>query len=78
MGKLTATLCLTLAVLLGSVVKSITDSVDVSLPSNNKLSIYKSKLGKRISDGTYYLSFWMTMAQIEQMKSKKVISQNLD
>ena len=61
-----------------SVVKSITDSVDVSLPSPNRSSISKSKLGKMISDGTYYLSCWMTMAQIEQMKSKKVIFQNLD
>ncbi len=61
-----------------SVVKSITDSVDVSLPRPNKSSMSKSKLGKMISDGTYYLSCWMTMAQIEQMKSKKVIFQNLD
>ena len=48
-----------------SVVKSITDSVDVSLPNPNKSSMSKSKLGKMISDGTYYLSCWMTMAQIE-------------
>ena len=61
-----------------SVVKSITDSVNISLPSPNKSSISKSKLGRMISDGTYYLSCWMTMAQIEQMKSKKVIFQNLD
>ena len=61
-----------------SVVKSITDSVNVSLPRPNKSSISKSKLGEMISDGTYYLSCWMTMAQIEQMKSKKVIFQNLD
>ncbi len=31
-----------------------------------------------IADGTYYLSCWMTMAQIDQMKSKKVIFQNLN
>jgi hypothetical protein len=34
--------------------------------------------GKMISDGTYYLSCWMTMAQIEEIKSRKVIFQNLD
>ena len=61
-----------------NVVRNITDSVEVSLPSPNKSSISKSKLGRMISDGTYYLSCWMTMAQIEQMKSKKVIFQNLD
>ena len=53
-----------------SVVKSITDSVNVSLPRPNKSSMSKSKLGKMISDGTYYLSCWMTMAQIEKMKTK--------
>ena len=61
-----------------NVVKSITDSVNVSLPRPNKSSISKSKLGEMISDGTYYLSCWKTMAQIEQMKSKKVIFHNLD
>ena len=29
-------------------------------------------------DATYYLSCWMTMAQIDKMRSKKVIFQNLD
>ena len=31
-----------------------------------------------ISDATYYLSCWMTMAQIEKMRSKKVIFKTLD
>ena len=51
-----------------SVVKSITDSAGISLPSPNILPITKSKLGKMNSDGTYYLSCWMTTAQ-----SNKVI-----
>jgi len=59
-----------------SVVKSLLESNDVSFPSPNTEPI--SKLGKMISDGTYYLSCWMTMAQIEKMKSRKVIFQNLD
>ena len=61
-----------------SVVKSITDSANILLPRPSRREISKSELGKRISDGTYYLSCWMTMAQIEQMKFKKVIFQNLD
>ena len=61
-----------------SVVKSITNSMKVSLPRPSQRPISKSELGKKISDGTFYLSCWMTMAQIEQMKSKKVIFQNLD
>jgi len=31
-----------------------------------------------ISSGTYYISCWMTMAQIEKMKIKKVFFSNLD
>ena len=61
-----------------NVVQTITDSADISLPSPNKSAISKSKLGKMISGGTYYLSCWMTMAQIEKARSRKVIFQNLD
>jgi len=61
-----------------NVVRSLLESSNVSLRSPNAKTISKSKLGKMISDGTYYLSCWMTMAQIEKMRSKKVIFQNLD
>jgi uncharacterized protein len=61
-----------------SVVSSIVVSMDISLPSPKKSSISKSKLGKMISDGTYYLSCWMTMEQIEKMRSKKSVFQHLD
>ena len=59
-------------------IKNLLESNDVSLPAPNTKPISKSKLGKMISDGTYYLSCWMTMAQIEKMKSRKVIFQSLD
>jgi TPR repeat protein len=61
-----------------SVVRTILDSSNVSSPNPSRSSISKSKLGKMISDGTYYLSCWMTTAQIEKMRSKKVIFQNLN
>ena len=61
-----------------NVVRSLLESSNVSLRSPNTKTISKSKLGKMISDGTYYLSCWMTMAQIEKMRSKKVIFQSLD
>ena len=61
-----------------SVVRSILESSDVSSRKPNSKPITKTKLGKRISDGTYYLSCWMTTAQIEKMRSKKVMFQNLD
>jgi len=61
-----------------SVVRSILESSNVSFPRPNASPISKTKLGKMISDGTYYLSCWMTTAQIKKMRSKKVIFQNLD
>lgn len=44
----------------------------------SQIAISKTKFGKMIADGTYYLSCWMTTAQIEKMPSKRVIFQNLD
>ena len=61
-----------------NVVRSLLESNNVDLPNPNQRKISKLKLGKMVSDGTYYLSCWMTIAQIEKMKSGKVIFQNLD
>ena len=61
-----------------SVVRSILESQNVSPRKPNTASISKIKLGTMISDGTYYLSCWMTTAQIKEMRSRKVIFQNLD
>jgi hypothetical protein len=61
-----------------NVVRSILDSNQVDGPSANQTEISKSKLGKMITDGTYYISCWMTMAQIKKMKTKKVFFSNLD
>jgi hypothetical protein len=61
-----------------SIVRTILESRNVATPSANQASISKTNLGKMISDGTYYLSCWMTTAQIEKMRSKKAIFQNLD
>jgi len=61
-----------------SLVRSILESSNVSAPKPNNAPISKSILGKMISGGTYYLSCWMTMAQIEKIKSQKVIFQNIE
>lgn len=60
-----------------NVVRSILDSNGVDGPQANQDEISKSKLGEMISSGTYYISCWMTMAQIEQMRTKKVLFSNL-
>ncbi len=58
------------------VVRDILDSSSITLPSPNDSLISRSELGETISNGTYYLSCWMTTAQIEKMKSKKVMFHN--
>ena len=60
------------------IVRSVLDSNEVDSPPANQSEISKSKLGKMITDGTYYISRWMTMAQIEKMKTKKVFFSELD
>ncbi len=61
-----------------SVVRSVLESNNVKISNANKSSISKSQLGEMIANGTYYISCWMTLAQIEEMKSKKVFFNNLD
>ena len=61
-----------------SVVRSILESKNITSRKSNRASISKTALGKMISDGTYYLSCWMTTAQIKEMWTKKAIFQNLD
>jgi len=61
-----------------SVVRAILESSNIPLPKPNSASISKSKLGKIISSATYYISCWMTTAQIAKMRSQKVMFQSLD
>ena len=61
-----------------SVVKSMLHSTNIKLINPNKIEISKTKLGRNISNATYYLSCWMTMAKIEQMKSTKVMFKNIN
>jgi hypothetical protein len=39
-------------------------------------SILKQKLAKKVTDGTLYLSCWMTYAKIKQLKAQKVMFTN--
>ena len=60
------------------IVKSIMDSNGVDSPSANRSSISKSQLGKMITEGTYYISCWMTMAQVQKLRTKKVMFEDLE
>ena len=61
-----------------NVVRSVLDSNGVSSPSPSTNEITKSELGARITGGTYYVSCMMTLAQIEVLRTKKVMFENLD
>jgi len=60
-----------------NVVMSVLESQRVNVFGENSAAIDKRKLGEQISLGTYYVSCWMTSAQIEQMREKKVMFENL-
>ncbi len=61
-----------------SVVRSVLDSNGVSSQSPSTNEITKSELGSMITGGTYYVSCLMTLSQIEVLKTKKVMFDNLD
>jgi len=60
-----------------NVVINILESENIKFPSPNEDVIPSSELGELITDGTYYLSCWMTMAQIEKMIETKVMFKDL-
>ena len=60
-----------------NVVINIMESENIKLPKPNLNSMSMSDLSEMITDGTYYLSCWMTMAQIETMLEQKVMFSNL-
>lgn len=60
-----------------NVVINILESENIKLPNPNEDVIPSIELGELITDGTYYLSCWMTLAQIEQMLETKVMFKDL-
>jgi hypothetical protein len=52
------------------------ESNDLTFLEPRTTSILKQKLAKKVTDGTLYLSCWMTYAKVKQMKSQKVIFTN--
>ena len=61
-----------------NVVRNILDSNGVSSPSPNRSEITRTELGSLITGGTYYVSCLMTLAQIERLRTDKVMFENLD
>jgi len=61
-----------------SVAKSLLQNNNVNLIAPIINPITTTQLGDLISNSTYYLSCWMTVAQIQEMRSQKVLFNNLD
>jgi len=61
-----------------NVVRIVLNSQMVNLIQESGAAPNKRALGKQISQGTYYISCWMTTAQIQDMKQKKVMFENIN
>ena len=59
-------------------VKNLMEGDGVPFKSPNTEVISKRELSQVVTDGTVYTTCWMTTAQIEKMKTKKVFFSNLD
>ena len=60
-----------------NIVSNLLASNSITSGAPNTKAVSKSQLGKSVSNATYYLSCWMTMAQIQKMQSQKVIFSDL-
>jgi len=60
-----------------NVVINLLQSNNIKLRAPNTKSVSKTTLGKNMTNATYYLSCWMTMTQIERMKTEKVMFHSL-
>ena len=61
-----------------NVVINFLESNNINLIDVNTKELSKERLGKTITDGTYYISCLMTMTQIEKMRERKVMFTNLN
>ena len=56
-----------------NVVISILQSIGVEIVPEETLVIDKVRFGDALSDGTYYISCWMTAERIEEVRKRKVL-----
>ena len=61
-----------------SAVRNMMEGNAVPFKSPNTVVISKQELSKNVTNGTVYLTCWMTNAQIEQMRAKKVLFEDLN
>ena len=61
-----------------SAVRNLMEGNGVSFKSPNTEVISKRELSQVATDGTVYLTCWMTTAQIEEMRARKVLFEDLE
>ena len=61
-----------------SVAKAMLSTFEIDLESPSDKEMPRSEMGRLITDGTFYISCGMTMAQIQKMKSRKVMFEELE
>ena len=60
-----------------NVVLNFLSSNQVQAKTNAQKNVTRDVIAKQITDGTYLLSCWMTMAQVEKLKERKVMFEEL-
>ena len=60
-----------------SILKNFLESNGILIKEPSKVEVSRSELGKKIIDGTLFLSCWMTYAKIQKLKTEKVMFENL-
>ena len=61
-----------------NVVINFLESNNINLIDVNTKTLSREELGKTITNGTYYISCLMTLAQINEMKERRVLFSNLN
>ena len=60
-----------------TIVEALLDANGVNYQQGKAEKPTGAEFSKMLSNGTYYISCWMTLAQIEAMKTKKVMFSDL-
>ena len=61
-----------------SVVKNLLEGNGIILNQPKNLNVSRRELSRVVSSGTVFLSCWMTMAQMEKVKTRKLLFTNFD
>ena len=61
-----------------SAVKNLMDGNGISFKVSNQEAPSRLQLSRQATDGTVYLTCWMTMAQVERLRGRKVMFEDME